>query len=331
MRKKPLQPQISDTLSIRHFKSAIDGWIADSEYRQLSPQTIAIRRLLVGKFVWFCEREAVTCIDANAVRRFLSYVTNAHTTAEGRFPDDPRNLQRFKPLRPASVANYFNQLRIIFNFLVDEREIAVSPMATLRPPRVPKDQKQPLSAAQLEALADAAAKSSRYPKRDRALLLFLLDTGARRAEAAHLTMQDINMLEGWCIVRGKGNKIRRLQISPVTRRALGAYLREAPRGSSDPVFEAEGGGPLTPNGLTLLIRRMGARSGVSGVRVSPHTFRHTMAITFLREGGDVFTLQHLLGHTRLDMTREYSAIGDRDAATAHRQFSPAQAVFGKKK
>jgi site-specific recombinase XerD len=80
---------------------------------------------------------------------------------------------------------------------------------------------------------------------------------------------------------------------------------------------------LTRSGLLQLIRRLGKAAKIEACRCSPHTFRHTFAVEFLRAGGNVFTLKELLGHTTLTMTQRYVAIAQADIESQHRRFSPA--------
>ncbi|MBC7806379.1 MAG: site-specific integrase, partial [Akkermansiaceae bacterium] len=70
------------------------------------------------------------------------------------------------------------------------------------------------------------------------------------------------------------------------------------------------------------IERLGKSARLQGVRCSPHTFRHYAAISFLRAGGNSFTLQNLLGHSSLTMTMNYVKIAEADITAQHRQFSP---------
>jgi site-specific recombinase XerD len=126
-------------------------------------------------------------------------------------------------------------------------------------------------------------------------------------------------------------------MSPPTKRALSLYLRDQPKkrscGPTDPVFRAEGGqnhgGRLTPGGLLQIITNLGQLAGITGVRCSPHTFRHTFAVEFLRAGGNVFTLQQMLGHTDLKMTRRYVSLAAADMDEQHRRFSPVARLLSR--
>ena len=81
---------------------------------------------------------------------------------------------------------------------------------------------------------------------------------------------------------------------------------------------------LNESGLGQLVRSLGQIAGVKGVRCSPHTFRHTFAIEYLRAGGDPLSLMTLLGHTDLKMTNRYVAFATADVKRKHRQFSPVE-------
>jgi site-specific recombinase XerD len=101
------------------------------------------------------------------------------------------------------------------------------------------------------------------------------------------------------------------------------YLRQDPHEPEDPLFLNKRGEALTRSGLRQLLEQLGEEAGIDATRCSPHTMRHTFAVEFLRAGGNVFTLQQIVGHTTLSMTNRYVALALADIEAQHRQFSPA--------
>jgi len=112
----------------------------------------------------------------------------------------------------------------------------------------------------------------------------------------------------------------------VTEARLPEYLahsRPRPIGRDvDHVFLARDGRPLTPAAIQHALRRLGGRAGLAGVRTNPHTFRHTFAKLYLLNGGDLFSLQRILGHTTLDMVRRYVNLDTDEVKRQHAQASP---------
>ena len=106
-------------------------------------------------------------------------------------------------------------------------------------------------------------------------------------------------------------------------KALWRYLaeREPEPTADDPLFVSLDRYPMDRSSISHMLRELGKRAGVA--KVHPHRFRHTMALWFLRNGGDVFSLQRILGHSTLDMVRQYVALAEADAVSAHRRASPA--------
>jgi len=141
-----------------------------------------------------------------------------------------------------------------------------------------------------------------------------------------LKMHDVNLAQRCLKVLGKGNKERIVPIGISVQRATAKYLTKYRTNPlyplSDSLFLNRDGMPLTPNRIQSIIETYANRAGITGVRASPHTFRHTFAITYLRNGGDVFTLQRILGHETLDMVRNYVTLAQSDLQEAHLRCSP---------
>lgn len=196
-------------------------------------------------------------------------------------------------------------------------------MEAVPSPKARPDQVQPFTREQIGYLI-SAAKRSQQPRRNEALVLFLLDTGLRASELCSLRLRDMDLQGHRCTVLGKGNKRRTVPFGGTATKALWQYLREDPRDDDDPVFFSERSRePLKRSGLRQLLERLGKAGRIEVTRCSPHTLRHTFAAEFLRAGGNVFTLQQLLGHTTLSMTNRYVALAQADIEAQHRQFSPA--------
>lgn len=158
------------------------------------------------------------------------------------------------------------------------------------------------------------------------IILILLDTGLRVSELTSITLKDIRLTEGVLKVLGKGRKERLIPIGKTSQRLLWNYINryrpEPANPRCDLVFLTKDGSPLTKNRIQKMMTKYGSRAGIDGVRCSPHTLRHTGAVMFLRNGGDVFNLQRLLGHSSLEMTRHYCELADIDVKRAHLIASP---------
>ena len=165
--------------------------------------------------------------------------------------------------------------------------------------------------------------------RDQAIVLVLLDTGLRATELCSLIVNDVDLKTGKVTVRhgvaggAKGGKGRTVYLGKVARKAVWRYLASREDGDDPkaPLFISHADRPFNKDSLRVLINRLGERAEVQ--KTYPHKFRHTFAITYLRSGGDVFTLQSLLGHGTLDMVRHYAQIAEVDVEQAHRKASPA--------
>ncbi|MBO0783436.1 MAG: tyrosine-type recombinase/integrase, partial [Ktedonobacteraceae bacterium] len=238
-----------------------------------------------------------------------------------------------------TVQTYARSARAFFHWLVRQQTIAVNPFERVAFPKVGKPLIKTISDEEFEQLLLACAPpnevgpfAERAAVRNRAILWLFYDSGIRLSELIHLRLEDFDRKHGLITVKGKGAKERRIALGQNCLRNLLHYLdrhrpdeRELEAWGSlgeDHLFLAETRKPLTKNGVTLLFARLKKRAGITNKRISPHTFRHTFAIRYLKLGKDPFSLQELLGHEDMATVKLYMHMNDEDIQEQKRKYSP---------
>lgn len=155
--------------------------------------------------------------------------------------------------------------------------------------------------------------------RDNMIVSLLLGTGLRREELLSITA-----IEGDYIpIVGKGNRFRRVPISPALKRLLRAYLPLRNERAACPyLIITRDGTQLTKAGLRAVFTRLSRATGIGGRRFSPHTFRHTYATNYLKNGGDIGSLQRILGHSSISTTQLYLNFTDLRCKEQNDRFCP---------
>lgn len=143
-----------------------------------------------------------------------------------------------------------------------------------------------------------------------------------------IRLKDIDKTDSTVRVMGKGSKERDVHFGVIARRAMMEYQERLVDLETDYLVVTEYGKPMQARIAHEQIARYGANAGIQGIRVSPHTFRHTFAKNWIANGGDVFSLQKMLGHTTMEMVRRYVNLANDDVAKAHRSYSPADRMLG---
>ncbi|MBI4425796.1 MAG: tyrosine-type recombinase/integrase, partial [Elusimicrobia bacterium] len=210
-----------------------------------------------------------------------------------------------------------------FGFLARERMIPADPFLLVEKPRMEKKLIRPLSTEQVKALLGAFDHKLFPYFTVWTISVLILDTGLRVSEVVGLKADQMDFEAGVLRVMGKGGKERQVPFGATSKQTLWNYAtRRGEVPDQSLFFVNRYGGGLCRVWVQKVMRRIGQRAGIQGVRVSPHTLRHTFAINYVRNGGDAFSLQRILGHSCLDMVKVYVSLADQDVAAMYRKFSP---------
>jgi site-specific recombinase XerD len=262
--------------------------------------------------------DSLETIDTKLLREYVLYLMK-----RTRYNGHPYTPSKTELLSSATIHGHVRTLRAFFNWLVVEELAQSNPAKDLKPPKVTRKVVSTLSDDEIGDILNTFGTSP-SDARNRTLFMILLDTGLRIGELVNLKMDDVHMDEGYLKVMGKGKKERIVPIGNNAKRALQSYLfRFRPKPNNpvtNNVFLSISSQPLTENSMKLMFNRLAHRSGV--YRLHAHLCRHTFATRFLINGGDVFSLQQILGHSTLEMVRHYVNLASSHIAIQHQKFSP---------
>jgi len=287
---------------------------------------------LLGEYVHWMSVEKGRAIATLAAYRgdgeaFLAWLSNESLhLAEVTEDDVERYLGQLRETRAASSsARATSSLRGWFAFLVEEGHLEHDPTSRVRSARRGRRLPKPLAEEEITSLLDALASETAIDKRDRALLELLYGTGVRVSEATGVTLSDLDFDEKLIRVTGKGSRQRLVPMGSVLEAALRDYLAPGGRTELRPrattrLFLNARGGPLSRQGVGLVVERHALAAGIERSRISAHVFRHSCATHMLAHGADIRVVQELLGHASIATTQLYTAVS---VASLQREYENA--------
>jgi integrase/recombinase XerD len=302
------------------LSTALEGYILYMSSGNFSMGTVRLYKDSLGHLVTFLEDVDVEKVTLSDLQRFILYMKTSYVPK--RFSGETHAVS------PSYVDIHWKVVRSFFSWASETLHIERPDLRLVRPKFRPVEV-QPFSADEIKRLVNACEWSvevsrdgvhkyrihQRNHLRNKLLILILLDTGLRIGELCRLRIEDVNLTTGAILITpyetGNKTKPRFVYIGNVTKRQLWLYLAE--RGQCDPTERLI---PLADTPIRKLMKSLEIRAKVT--HVHPHRFRHTFAMEFLKNGGDVFNLQRLLGHSTLDMVKRYLALSNSDTAEAHR-------------
>lgn len=225
-----------------------------------------------------------------------------------------------------TVTRAVSTLRRFFQYLVQNDQLTVDPMAEIKAPKQGQYLPQVLTVDEVDALLDAPDTGNKYGIRDRAILEVMYATGLRVSELVHLKLADLHLDMGLIQTLGKGNKERIIPIGDVAIQWLDTYLEKSrpvllKQRQSPYVFLNAHGGGLSRQSIWQKIQQYVSLAGIRK-HVTPHTLRHSFATHILENGADLRIVQELLGHSDISTTQIYTHITRKRLTEVYKKAHP---------
>lgn len=258
-------------------------------------------------------------LTREVVREFVLYLQTRRKWDKHPYIPSPDGK-----LASVSVQNYVRGLRAFFSWLHREGYTEEHILAQLKPPKAPQKLVEVLTEDEVKQILACLDIDTASGCRDMAMMVTLLDTGLRLSELIGLEFTNAHLEHGYLKVMGKGSKERIVPIGGLAQKVLQRYVfhfRPEPLSNEeDRLFLTLEGKSMSANAVKLVFARLARKSGVKRLHV--HLCRHTFATDYLINGGDIFSLQQILGHTSLEMVRRYVTLASAHVTVQHRKFSP---------
>lgn len=283
------QRTILNSIQDDRLDAWIEAFLFDRKAQNMSRGTIGFYVTKLGLFTRYCDSQQITKISQitpNLLRQYLLYLE-----------DTGHN--------PGGIHACYRTVKTFLLWWEDEFEPDEwkNPIRKVKPPKTSIEPLEPVDINDVITILDSCSRNTLLGLRDGAILLTLLDSGLRASELLSINLEDINFTTGEILIRhGKGRKSRIVYIGSRTRKTIRAYLKK--RNDNNPaLFISKHFDRLTYWGLKSMVKSRAKSMNVKTPSI--HSFRRWFALTCLRSGINVYSLQVLMGHSDLQILRRY--------------------------
>lgn len=301
-------------IELTDFETAFNSFIRECKLKNLSKHTVKYYRDELLAFRTMLERQGISTKPGDITLKIIKENVIVYMM---------ETLNR----KETSINTRLRAIRAFFNFLEKDRQIYENPVRELSLLKQKKEVVETFSRDQLKDLLRQPDLGTFTGFRDYTIMLLLIETGVRVRELTDICVKDIRWEDSQIRIDGKGYKERLVPIQATMKRQLRKYVQIRGDVPNEALFVTIDNTPLTIRQVQNRLRKYGRKANIKNVRCSPHTFRHTFAKMSVQNGADVFALQAVLGHTSLDMVRNYVNLFSSDVMDAHKKFSPVEKLF----
>ena len=299
----------------KHIEDAFTNWLGNlKEVRNLSDNTLISYKHDVKSFIEFISIHTGSEVSIKYLndmkisdfRSFLSYLRN-------------------KDISSTSIARIISSLKSFFNYLLNTNLIESTVVQSLRTPKQKKSLPRPISSElAIETIKHAQdmEKEKWIGMRNKSILMLLYGCGLRISEALNLNFEDINEND-YLIIKGKGNKERMVPLMDYVKNDIENYIHECPKNfiKDDPLFVGKRLDRLSPRIIQYVLEKIRHNLSLPET-ATPHALRHSFATHLLNSGGDLRTIQELLGHSSLSTTQKYTKVETEKLYDAYSKAHP---------
>ena len=299
----------------KHIEDAFTNWLGNlKEVRNLSDNTLISYKHDVKSFIEFISTHTGSEVSIKYLndmkisdfRSFLSYLRN-------------------KDISSTSIARIISSLKSFFNYLLNTNLIESTVVQSLRTPKQKKSLPRPISselAIETIKYAQDMEKEKWIGMRNKSILMLLYGCGLRISEALNLNFEDINEND-YLIIKGKGNKERMVPLMDYVKNDIENYIHECPKNfmKDDPLFVGKRLDRLSPRIIQYVLEKIRHNLSLPET-ATPHALRHSFATHLLDSGGDLRTIQELLGHSSLSTTQKYTKVETEKLYDAYSKTHP---------
>ncbi|NLN48440.1 MAG: tyrosine-type recombinase/integrase [Clostridiales bacterium] len=263
---------------------------------------------------------------------FQDYIgkdTNIKELDAGKLNDYSLSLKNGKRSQ-ATVQTYIRHTRAFIGWLENEGYVE-NLHSKFKLPKATKKIIEVLSDEEIEKVFKCFNERCSLGLRNILIIALMMDSGLRKNEIITLDCDNIHISQGVIKVKGKGQKERLVPMGVYAKRYLVKYLnggRILPDLESNRLIIDKDRKPITQNAIKMLFQRLKKKTGIK--RLKPHLMRHTFATRYLINGGDIFSLQQILGHTSLEMVRRYMHLASSYTVRTFKRHSPLDNYYRNK-